>query len=358
MKKKKNMTPKKWGICAITTLVVMIVGMAVLTYIVDPYFHYHAPIKGISYRLYEQQYINDGITRHFDYDAIIIGNSLSENMKVSQVDELFDCKSIKIPYSGAGYKELWGNIERALEYNPTVKKVFVIVDTEDAARDKDYVRYQDYPDYLYDDTIWNDAQYLWNKNTFYKGTLYNLLMTFAGRESTSFDEYSAKNKETGADVVLPLIGEIPNPENVAVRGYSSEEEQMVIENITENVIRVTKKYPNTDFVLIYAPPSIARWAKYYVWGNLEYRLGAGKTATSLLVEQDNISIYSFQDDFEMVCNLDNYQDTIHYTTDVCEYMISQIAEGRERITGDNYQEYYDKITKYYTDYNYQELVKK
>lgn len=356
MKKVKEISPKKWGICAIAVLLILTVGMALLTFIVDPYFHYHAPIKGISYRLYEQQYINDGIARHFDYDAIIIGNSLSENVKASQVDELFDCKSIKIPYSGAGYKELWGSVERALGYNPDVKKVFVIVDTEDAARHKNYVRYTDYPEYLYDDTVWNDARYLWNKDVFYKGTLYNLLMTAAGRESTTLDEYSSKDKETGADVVLPLIGEIPNPEDVSSRGYSAEEEQMVTENINENIIRVTKKYPGTEFVLIYAPPSIARWAKYYIWGNMEYHLGGSRTATELLTAQDNITIYSFLDDFEIVCNLDNYRDTIHYTSEICEYMVDEVSKGKNAVTRENYQEYYERITEFYTEYDYQTLL--
>jgi len=355
MKKRKEISPRKWGICAMAGLAVLVACMALLTYIVDPYFHYHAPLKGIRYRLYEQQYINDGIARHFDYDTIIIGNSLSENIKASQVDELFDCKSIKIPYSGAGYKELWKSIDRALHYNPDVKKVFVIVDTEDAMRDKDYVRYTEYPEYLYDDTVWNDAQYLWNKDVFYKGTLYNLLMTVSGKENTTFDEYSAKDAETGADVVLPLIGDIPDSEEVVLYNYDAEDEQMVVDNINENIIPIVEKNPDTEFVLIYAPPSIARWAKYYTWGNINYQLGSGKTTTELLLEQENVKLYSLQDDFELVCNLDNYRDTLHYTSEIGEYMIDLVANNQKRLTRANYRDYYDKITKFYTEYNYQSL---
>ena len=80
MKQVKEMTPKKWGTWAIVIILTLVVGMGLLTYIVDPYFHFHAPIEGMSYRLYEQRYINDGISRHFDYDTIVIGNSLSENV--------------------------------------------------------------------------------------------------------------------------------------------------------------------------------------------------------------------------------------------------------------------------------------
>lgn len=357
MKRRKEITPKKWGICAIIILVIMIVGVALLTYIVDPYFHYHRPINGISYRLYEQQYINDGIARHFDYDAIIIGNSLSENMKTSQVDELFDCKSIKIPYSGAGYKELWGNIERALGYNPNVKKVFVIVDTEDAARDKDYVRYTDYPEYLYDDNFWNDAEYLWNKDTLYRGTIYNLLMTITGRESTSFDEYSAKYGDTGADAITSLLKPIPEGEDIVIREYTEDDERMVIDNVSENIVKVAREHPDTEFVLLYAPSSIVKWARYYSKGEVGYRLAVNKTTTEILLEQENIFIYGFQDEFDLLCNLDNYQDTIHYTTEVCEYMMDRIANGKERLIPDNYKEYYESLETFYPEYNYRKLQK-
>lgn len=355
MKQVKEMTPKKWGIWAIAIILTLVVGMALLTYIVDPYFHFHAPIEGMSYRLYEQRYINDGISRHFDYDTIVIGNSLSENVKTSQVDELFDCKSIKLPYSGAGYKELWESIERALVYNKELKRVIVFVDTDDAVRDKDYVRYSDYPEYLYDDIIWNDAFYLWNLDTFYRGTLYNLLMTLARKESTTFDEYSVIEGETGPEVVLPLIGEIPSEESASRGMYKEDDREMTTENVNSNIIRVVEKYPEVQFLLIYAPPSIARWAKYYIWGDMRWRLGGAKTTTELLLKQDNVKLYSFQDEFDIVCDLNNYRDTLHYTSEISEFIMENVAKGNNEITKDNYQEYFEKVEDFYLEYDYQSL---
>ena len=355
MKQVKEMTPKKWGIWAIAIILTLVVGMALLTYIVDPYFHFHAPIEGMSYRLYEQRYINDGISRHFDYDTIVIGNSLSENVKTSQVDELFDCKSIKLPYSGAGYKDLWESIERALVYNKELKRVIVFVDTDDAIRDKDYVRYSDYPEYLYDDIIWNDASYLWNLDTFYRGTLYNLLMTLTGKESTTFDEYSVIEGETGPEVVLPLIGEIPSEESASRGVYKEDDREMTTENVNSNIIRVVEKYPEVQFQVIYAPPSIARWAKYYIWGDMRWRLGGAKTTTELLLKQDNVKLYSFQDEFDIVCDLNNYRDTLHYTSEISEFIMENVAKGNNEITKDNYQEYFEKVEDFYLEYDYQSL---
>ena len=352
----KEISPKKYGLCAIVFLTILVIGMALLTYVIDPYFHFHKPLSGINYRLYEQRYINDGISRHFEYDAVITGNSLSENTKTSEFDQLFKGKSIKLPYSGAGFKELWTSLDRTLSYNPDVKKVLVIMDYDDISRRKDYVRYSEYPEYLYDDNIWNDASYLWNKEVFYRGTLYNLLMTITNKDSTTFDEYSSWQKGTGADVVMPIVGYIRKPEEITNKEYSQNEEKMVIDNVTENVISVIQKYPNIQFYLIYSPPSIAKWCCYNNQGETAYRIDGSCTAAGILLREPNVELYSFMDDFEMVCNLDNYIDTIHYDAQINSYMLQSVANGQKRLTLDNYKQYFEEMKTFYTEYDYRSLA--
>ena len=187
----------RWFICTVLIAVVLIVLAGGLNVIVDPYFHYHKPI--MKYRLNDERYINDGIARSFDYDAVIIGNSLFQNFKTSQYDELMRVKSIKLPYSGAGIRELWqalgrivgrgelsvdllshdpedgaGNIDSYAPcrgYNDSVREVIVCTDTEDILRGYSWHRYNDYPTYLYDDDVLNDVNYIFNKDTFYRGTV-------------------------------------------------------------------------------------------------------------------------------------------------------------------------------------------
>lgn len=355
MKEIKELSPKRWGMMAITSICTLVLGMGLLTYVVDPYFHFHAPIEGMRYRLYEQRYINDGISRHFEYDTLVIGNSLSENVKTSQVDELFGCKSIKLPYSGASYKELWESIDRAISYNPKLKDVFVFFDAEDAMKDKDYVRYPDCPDYLYDDNLLNDAAYLWNKDIFYRGTIYNLLMTVTGRDSTTFDEYSARNTKTGASVVLPQVGELPDSEDAWEIDYTDEMQQMVRDNMNANIIEVVENYPGVRFHFIYSPPSIARWAKYHSWHDMQCRIESQRTATKMLLQHSNVELYTFQDEFDLVCNLDNYQDTVHYSAEICEYMMESVSQGKNRLSSDNMDSYFEMIEAFYQGYDYLSL---
>ena len=82
-------TWKKFLIQELTITGLLLIAVAGLVAYVDPFFHYHAPIDGFSYIMDNERYQNDGITRNFEYDALITGTSVSENFRASLVDELF-----------------------------------------------------------------------------------------------------------------------------------------------------------------------------------------------------------------------------------------------------------------------------
>ena len=65
---------KKWVIIFIITFSGVLFCAGAVTVVIDPYFHYHKPISVLQYPLdlYKARYLNDGIMKHFDYDAIIV----------------------------------------------------------------------------------------------------------------------------------------------------------------------------------------------------------------------------------------------------------------------------------------------
>lgn len=357
-KQKRIVKQDRWVKGVLISYGLVLIVLAVLTIVVDPYFHYHKPLDGMKYRLYEQRYINDGISRNFEYNALITGNSLSENTKTSEYDALFGTTSIKIPYSGAGYSELWESIERALNYNPNIKRVLFFLDYEDIARDKDWVRYTEYPDYLYDDNFFNDAPYLWNKDTLYRGTLLNLLMTLTGKESTTFDEYSVWEAETGEEMVLPYLdADGTEPSDVEVI-FDEGKQELVKENISDNILRVTEKYPEVRFDIIYTPGSIAKWYRYNRRSEVKYRLEAGEYATKLLLDGENVHVYDFMCEYEKICDLDNYHDTIHYTTDMNSYFLNRMAKGENELKPEMLEAYFNDLQQFYCNYDYAGLKEK
>ena len=92
MKRQKNWT----GLFLGTALVclALVVG---LTVSIDPYMHYRRPqLDRFRYepKAEAERSINNGMVRHLDYDALLVGTSMMENTKTSLADSLFGCRSI------------------------------------------------------------------------------------------------------------------------------------------------------------------------------------------------------------------------------------------------------------------------
>ena len=160
------MKAKKWLIgwgCLVLALLFLISSLVVY---VDPYFHYHAPkTDQFFYGLYNQRSQNDGILRHFDYDAVITGTSMTENFRTSELDALFGVSSVKTSFSGGSYYEINRSLEAALRRNPNIRLIVRGLDLAMFFEDAHRLRYDlgDYPDYLYDNDPFNDVQYLFEK---------------------------------------------------------------------------------------------------------------------------------------------------------------------------------------------------
>lgn len=77
-------SPKKWLISFIVLQIFALLVATVMVITIDPFFHYHLPNPKFFYPLYNQRSQNDGIEKHFSYDGMIIGTSMTENFKVSE----------------------------------------------------------------------------------------------------------------------------------------------------------------------------------------------------------------------------------------------------------------------------------
>ena len=89
------MDSKKWLAKCIGSILGAVVLMFALCFVFDPYFHFHKPFSFVRYRLYDERYTNDGISRNFDYDAIVTGTSMAQNFKTSEMDQLFGTRAVK-----------------------------------------------------------------------------------------------------------------------------------------------------------------------------------------------------------------------------------------------------------------------
>ena len=278
---------------------------------------------------------------------------LHQNFKTSEMDTLFGTNAIKNTFSGAGYQELSENLKRALERNENLTTVLWAMDYNGLLRDYDWRQYDVYPDYLYDDNPLNDVSYLFNKSIFYHGVLPSITMTLSGTPSTTMDEYSSWEAETGLKHVLYAYNR--NALEKLSPDFGEEEQENVTQTITENVVNLVNRYPDTTFYIFYPPYSICYWDALSIHGTTLKEIAAQQVATELLLECPNVKLYSFFDQYDVICNLDYYSDPGHYDARVNSMILKWIADDTGRITKENYQKKLDAQREFFLNYDYESI---
>lgn len=335
-------------------LILFLVITSVVVY--DPYFHYHAPIKGLYYTLYDQRYQNDGIIKHFDYDAIIVGSSMTENFRTSEADKLFEANFIKVPSAGATMYELSNNVRTAFEYNDDIKIIIQSIDYNrlfDVATakstDGEY-------DYLYDNNPFNDGPYVLSKEVLLVGVK-RALSQIIQKEKTdlNFDNYSywGDKFEYGKQMVDDRYARntLSMPEEQ--EKLSDEERETIKENIQSNLIDIATAHPETVFYYYYTPYSIADMDLYNFYGWLGKRMEAEKYITELLLPYDNIHLYSFYGETDIITDINNFKDIEHHTPEVNSLILQWIHDGYSELTAENYVEFYEKEWDFYMNFDYE-----
>ncbi len=343
----KQMDAKKWTYAFVAVFASILAACAIATVIVDPYFHYHKPLAGMAYALNNERYMNDGIGRHFDYNAVIIGTSMTHNFKTSEFDALFGVKSVKTPYAGAGYQEISQSLDRMLARNKEVTKVLWLADFSNIMEKSDWKRYTDYPEYLYDDDYINDVSYLLNKSVLYHGVLHNLLLTIQQKESTTFDEYSSFDRPTGED---ELVYERKKKLSTGQRAITEDEIAAVRNTVAENILSVAEKYPHIKFYIVIPPYQAEYQYMLAEKGMLYAQWDAAKEMMRMLTACDNIELYCYMNQYDIACNWKYYSDWVHYTAEINTKMLQWVKDGKERITEKNYEDYIKNIKDFYAKY--------
>ena len=346
-----------WLIIVLTSLFLI----AIVVIDIDPYFHYHKPkLDKYFYSLDNQRSQNDGIIKHFDYDALIIGTSMTENFKTSEMNNIFNVKSIKVPFFGATYKEINDNLYTALDHNPNIKKVIRGLDYNKFIEDKNYIRRDlgKYPTYLYDNKYYNDVNYLFNKDVIFN-RVYKMQSERKDIEFkpgiTSFDDYSNWQNDFGFGRKNVLPNGILTSENSDSIHLSEKDKKVLYENIIQNVTSIADKYPDVDFYYFFTPYSAVYWSNLNNEGKILEQIEAEKYTIELILEHSNIHLFSFNNCVELTTDLNNYKDSLHYAEWINSLILQWIYDGRYKINKSNYLDYLNKEFIFYSNFDYSKL---
>lgn len=357
------MKNKLWILGWFVIVAAILTVPAIFVYDIDPYMHYHKPdTDKYFYSLTNQRSQNDGMTKHFDYDAMITGSSMIELFSGPEMDSIFGTNAIKACYFGATYKEINDNLKVAVKYNPNLKTVIRGLDMGYLFFDKDRMRTDlgNFPDYLYDSNPLNDYEYVWNREVIWNQA-YKMLQDTKEEWFTpgvfSFDVSSSLDLSVyGKEFVHPEpFEELKKVENINTTFLTESEMHTIKANIEQNVTSLPKENPDIQFYYFIPPYSIAWW---YTLGSdeaIKHQIEGEEYAMSMILECDNIHLYSYNTDLEMIADLNNYRDSEHYGAWINSAMLQWMHDGVGLLTKDNYKAYIEEELDNLLNFDYESL---
>ena len=205
---------------------------------------------------------------------------------------------------------------------------------------------------------WNDVNYLYNGEILVNNVFPTLIRTLKKEASKQFDDYVSDDRESsGKENVLKAYNRSEKTEKIVDPAETAQFFDMMNRNIDKNVISTIMDNPNITFYIFIPPYSICWWDSLNQYGVdvLKRRIDMEKATLEKLLEYENVRLFSFSNNFELTCNLDNYVDEAHYTSEVCSKILLWMKAEEFELTKENYNTYIDEITDFYSNYDYDQI---
>lgn len=366
LNRKYHKNPFKWAVIGAGALVLAaFIAVAALVVYVDPFFHYHSPLKGFPYLVDNQLSQNPGMAAHMEYDSVILGSSMTVNFQTTWFQELMGLNTIKLSYSGAFPKDQANIMDIIFQSNNNkgdkrIKKVFLGVDVITYTGGVEETKYP-IPEYLYDDNYLNDIEYVLNKDV----VLNYILRPVADPEPTDLSNVYASWWTEEYYSEQWVLHNYTSPEQVEEETLPEAYLPSVEKNLAENICPYIEANPQTEFVIFFPPYSILFWNDVLKENHLDATLEEYRYIANRLNGYDNVTVYFFPDQEEIICDLNNYADYSHYHPRFNRYMAECFANGENLVSkegeeapgkGKAIDEYLEHMRAIAESFDYEELL--
>lgn len=342
---------KKWMISVVAIIMTAFLLLIGIVIYIDPFFQYHKPIEGFPYLVDNQLSQNPGMAKNWDYDSVILGSSMTVNFNTDWFTKILNLNTAKLSYNGAYPKDQANIMNLIFSSHNDVKTVFLGIDIPAYSSNVEATKYP-IPAYLYDNNYLNDISYVLNKDVLLNyilravadpgdktviPTMYALWWT---------DEYFNKQ------YVLQYYEE---PEIVVEEVPEDAYIEQVRANLDVNICPYIEGNPDTEFVVFYPPYSILYWYGVNRENKLAATLAEYRYVSERLLQYDNVRIFNFQDQEEIITDLNNYADYDHYHKDINYYMVECFADGTCELTRENLSDSIEAMETLAADYDYDSI---
>lgn len=324
---KKNLSSAQWLRRFLALALAVLALLAAAVYIIDPYY---------NYRAYDHKYKLDkifsvpGVVKNYDYDAIVIGSSMTQNFNMDSFREELGQDTVKATLGGITSTEISALFKLAQD-SGHAQTYYICIDNSVLSSGSTEQRF---PEYLMDFNIFNDYKYFWGYEAWMRFIPLDLALLTADSlgiqlperfdEARSIDLMGdwAYRYEFSADRVLKVYRESENGAaiNVDMAGISRDA-LANCESFVESL-----DLSRGDIVFFFPPYSSLLWYSNMQSGELELSLELKRHFMELVEGYDNVKVYDFQG-ADFTADLDNYMDMSHYSPEINDFMVSCFASG-------------------------------
>ncbi len=354
---KQNKDKAMWLKRLAGTIAAMFFLTAMTVWIMDPFYQYHGPILGKAAVLNDRDNQMPGSIRNFTYDSILVGSSVAENFDSEYLDNAYQCKTLKVIRASGSVADLLYYVNIAQERHE-LKNIFWCLDEFAlTAPAEEKLDGDDTPRYLHTASILDDIPYLFNKEILFETIPTQLYLSRQG-VNVGGDAYNwadGKNFSAAQAMLAYDRSGIPSDTIIVPRGCQEVEKQLE-DNLALLDEQITS-HPEITYRFIVPPYSMLWWDCAYVNGELEQRVYVTEKASERLLEHENVEIYYFQALREVVVDLDNYMDMIHYSPEINQLMLEKMTTGENRLTADNKEAFFSGLWELIEDITSSEIFR-
>ncbi|MBQ6576044.1 MAG: hypothetical protein IJL90_08065 [Lachnospiraceae bacterium] len=344
------MTSKQYFVKSIVWSLGLLVMIAAAVVIIDPFVHYHAPYFHLAAAETEERGQQIGVAKNMSYDTAIIGSSMSENFEAGWFDDgILGNSTVKLSMQGAHFDDYRRLLNVALA-RPETKRVIISLDNYLILHNpKEHPT--TIPKYLENDDLSDDIYYLWNKSVAFvflpQFLINNITEGFSAdsaycwADSYVFDEYVAKA------TYLPFRLMKPQDEERFDSYYG------YVDEFLNGMVPYIEARPDVEFIFYSPPYSILYWDDCILRGRLTAEICAINEVYKKLLEYDNVRMFYFQDDWDIITDLDNYKDYSHFSKDISHYIYECMRDGKHEVTSKTSFDTLLKFSEDVADYDHE-----
>jgi len=329
-----------------------------INYIIDP-FQIYRKTSLYTFKIEDQRYLNAGLAKNYPYDTLITGSSMVENFYLKDVskNKKFS-KPINLALQGASIYEEKDLLNLAIRSNKNLKNIIFSLDFYSFNADAKY-KYtaSTFPKYLYDSSIFNDIEYLFNYKILRKSFRslelpYNKSIVEKNLDSIYNWQKLYNHTFTLQNVVSQY--------NYAEKLYKNEQSiftkkfrfKILKNNFDKNLFPILQKNQHINFYIFYPPYSILAYKmmeKQYIFQDI---LKFKHYIFSKIQTLPNVYLYDFQVAFELTNNLHNYKDLNHYNERINKKLLLYIEKQKYLVQKNNIDTYINIFSKNVEKYTF------